>query len=268
MTKHYLLTGLAVFVLTGATVVLYQTYGASGRPLSYSNTEFLEETDESITNTWNPYANWKRPDGPLRVGVQAGHWMAAEAPDEQERLRVNTGASGGGTTEWETNVAIAESIRAKLLPFGIEVDVLPTTIPPAYLADAFISIHADGNVDTSVRGYKVAPPRRDMSGHAMTLADLIENTYATATDLPLDPSISRAMRGYYAFNWRRYDHAIHPMTPAAIIETGFLTNSRDRATIVSKPEVSAEGIANGILQFLRERYPEKFTEDSTAKPAE
>lgn len=58
------------------------------------------------------------------------------------------------------------------------------------------------------------------------------------------------MRGYYAFNWYRYDHAIHPMTPAVIVETGFLTNAADRALIVDDPGRVAQGITKGILKFL------------------
>jgi N-acetylmuramoyl-L-alanine amidase len=58
------------------------------------------------------------------------------------------------------------------------------------------------------------------------------------------------MRGYYAFNWRRYDHSLHPMTVAMIIETGFLTNVSDRRLIVNNHKKSAQGIANGILKYL------------------
>jgi N-acetylmuramoyl-L-alanine amidase len=58
------------------------------------------------------------------------------------------------------------------------------------------------------------------------------------------------MRGYYAFAWWRYDHAVHPMTPAVILETGFLTTAADRKIIVEQPELSAQGLANGIIIFL------------------
>jgi hypothetical protein len=58
------------------------------------------------------------------------------------------------------------------------------------------------------------------------------------------------MTAYYAFNWPRYEHAIHPFTPAAIVETGFLTSAVDRAIIVAAPERAAAGIADGVLAFL------------------
>ncbi len=198
----------------------------------------------------DPYANWVRPDGPRRVGIQVGHWQASEAPDEQEQLRMNTGASAAGTTEWESNLVVAKKLKTLLEADGIVVDVLPVTIPPDYLADAFISLHSDGNLDTSVSGFKISPPWRDRSGNAELLSSLLVETYGEATKLAIDPNITQNMRGYYAFNWRKYEHSIHPMTPAAIVETGFLTNAGDRRVIVAKPDLVAEALAEGIRTFL------------------
>lgn len=214
-----------------------------------------QESSLSESPTEDAYANWKRPDGPLRVGIQVGHWFAQNAPDEQEGLRDNTGAQAGGVTEWETNLKIAEETKKRLEAEGVIVDLLPTTIPPKYLADAFISIHADGNADMQVSGYKIAPPRRDRSGTAERLSNLIETSYGAVTGLTIDPNITRNMRGYYAFNWRRYEHSIHPMTPGVIVETGFLTNAQDRTIIVKNPQRSARGIAAGVLVFLKETVP-------------
>jgi N-acetylmuramoyl-L-alanine amidase len=78
---------------------------------------------------------WTRPDGPLKVALQAGHWKAKDAPDEQAGLRDN-GTSGGGKAEWEVNLAIARRAAAILEEAGYVVDILPTTIPPDYFADA------------------------------------------------------------------------------------------------------------------------------------
>lgn len=238
---------VAVFVVTS------QVYGLVG---SFSVTEPGFEDEESLlpdlSEFIDPYANWQRPDGPLRVGIQVGHWFAADAPDEQEGLRDNTGAQAAGVTEWETNLEIAEETKKLLEAEGITVNLLPTTIPPKYWADAFISIHADGNSDTDVRGYKIAAPRRDRSGKAQQLATMIEESYGKVTGMNIDPNITRNMRGYYAFNSRRYQHSIHPMTPGAIVETGFITNAADRKIIVSNPKRSAQAIANAIIAFLKE----------------
>lgn len=199
------------------------------------------------------YAAWQRPDGLARVGLQAGHWRNNEVPEELDGLRQNTGAQGGGTTEVAIVLSIAEKTKALLEAQGILVDLLPTTVPPSYSADAFVSIHADGNANTAVFGYKIAPPRRDFPGTSNALAAAIDQAYKKATGLERDENITRRMSGYYAFNWRRYEHAIHPMTPAAIVETGFLTSPADRRIIVNNQDRVAQGIANGIVAFLQDQ---------------
>jgi len=210
------------------------------------------EAEEQVPDT-NPYSwldNWKRPDGPAKVGLQAGHWKSTEAPDELERLRTNTGSSGGGKWEWEVNLAIAEATAELLRSKGVVVDILPATVPPAYWADVFVAVHADGNLDKNISGYKAAAPWRDWTGKAGELVAEIESSYEKATGLPRDPNVSRNMRGYYAFSFWRYTHAVHPKTVSAILETGFLTNAGDRRTIVSQPKKAAEGLAVGILAYL------------------
>ncbi len=261
MTRHFLFTclggvGTALVILVIATHV-------TGFMGSFSQTEPGFEYQEPLSEPmpWeDPYTNWQRPPGPLRVGIQAGHWFAQNAPDEQEGLRDNTGAEAGGVTEWETNLRIAQETKKLLEAQGVTVDLLPTTIPPDYIADAFISIHADGNADTSVNGYKIASPRRDRSGNAQHLADLIQASYGSSTKLNLDDNITRNMRGYYAFNTRRYEHSIHPMTPGVILETGFITNAKDRKVISGNPERSAQGIVTGVMNFLKETVPNTVTE--------
>lgn len=192
---------------------------------------------------------WTRPPGPLRVALQAGHWKAAEAPDEQAGLRDN-GTRWGSRAEWQVNLAIAEHTAELLREAGYEVEILPTTIPPAYYADLFISIHADGHTNTSISGYRAAAPRRDRTGRAAEFAELLMDRYGEATGLRLYPTVTRRMTSYYAFNSRRYEHALHPMTVGVILETGFLSNARDRAIIVNAPDRAAHGIADAVIRYL------------------
>jgi len=204
----------------------------------------------------NPLAflhSWTRPDGPAKVGIQVGHWKNDEVPEELKNLRNNTGASGGGMSEWEVNYAIAELIAQKLKVQGVTVDILPTTIEPDYWADVFIAIHADGSEDRSKSGYKFASPWRDFTGNAELLVELLNSYYGDQVDMDYDPNISRNMRGYYAFAWWRYDHSIHPMTTAAIAETGFLTNAYDREIIIDQPDISATAISEAIIDYLRKK---------------
>lgn len=192
---------------------------------------------------------WKRPDGPIRVALQAGHWKAAEAPDEQARLRGN-GTRWRGRMEWQVNLDIARRTARLLEEAGYEVEILPTTIPPRYWADLFVSIHADGHSDPSISGYRAAAPRRDRTGRARVFAEQLVRKYGEATGLPLYPTVTRRMTSYYAFNARRYHHALHPMTVGVILETGFLTSARDRRILLQAPDRAARGIADAVIDFL------------------
>jgi hypothetical protein len=194
-------------------------------------------------------ATWTRPAGPVRVALQAGHWKAREAPDEQAGLRTN-GTRGGGKAEWEVNYEIAMITAEMLRDAGFEVDILPTTIPPRYWADLFVAIHADGNPNSSISGFRAAAPRRDQTGRAAEFVRVLEENYGRATGLRYYPNVTRRMTGYYAFNSRRYEHALDPMTVGVILETGFLTSPADRRIIVQEQERAARGIANAVATFL------------------
>lgn len=190
-------------------------------------------------------------DAPYRVGLQVGHLDNQNVPEELAALKKsNGGAEGGGYVERTVAYAIAKETAAVLEDAGVVVDILPATIPPDYRADAFVSIHADGNSSPKVSGYKIAAPRLDASKKADELSAILYDTYGKATGLSQDSTITRRMTGYYTFNWRRYTHSIHPETPAVIVETGYITSPEDREIIAKHPEVAALGIASGILQFL------------------
>lgn len=211
---------------------------------------------ESAAPELEPYSwlrNWQRPEGPAKVALQVGHWKNNELPEELSRLIGNTGASGGGKTEAEVNLAIAEKTAELLRIQGITVELLPATVPPNYWADVFIAIHADGSTSTTTSGYKIAAPWRDFTGTADELVSHLELEYEAATGFSKDPNITRNMRGYYAFSWWRYDHAMHPMSTAAIVETGFLTSPADRKIIVDQPDIPAQALAKGITNYLQER---------------
>lgn len=191
------------------------------------------------------------PPGPKRVGIQAGHWLSNEAPRELERL-AGGGTSGGGFAEWQVTLDLARRTAAILEPYGVQVDVLPATVPASYRAHAFVSIHADGDVSGALRGFKVARP--GFSSVPDTDDVLVKDLYAqyeATTGLRRDDAhVSLRMLYYYAFNSRRYCHAVAPGVPSAIIETGFLTNAADRYILLNQPDMIAQGIARGVLSFL------------------
>lgn len=192
------------------------------------------------------------PPGTKRVGIQAGHWQYMDAPDELADLRRNPGTSGGGKAEWEVNLDIAERTAEILRQAGVEVDILPVTVPVRYRAHVFVTIHADGDVSGSLSGFKVTRPGFSSVPEVDdALVDALNHEYQAATGLRRqDNQISARMLWYYAFNARRYQHAVAPGVPQAIVETGFLTSSADRRLLIGDPDRAARGIAAGILKFL------------------
>jgi hypothetical protein len=196
-----------------------------------------------------------RPRGvlaPWHVGIQAGHWQIDQLPDEQYRLRGDTGAQWRNLTEAGVNMGIARRVVRQLRDAGVIADLLPALVPPGYEADAFVAIHADDGADTVTSGWKISTPWRS-SEASRRLREDIARTYGQASGLPEDRyGVSYNMRGYYAFGWYRYEHAVAPTTPAVIIETGFLTSAADRAVIVDDAERAARGISTGIIVFLSE----------------
>ena len=190
---------------------------------------------------------------PLRVGIQAGHWKAAEAPDELRSLRTQTGAYYGGRSEWALNLDIARRTAELLRAQGVVVDVWPVTIPTGYQADAFISLHADANGSTRARGYKVATRwRSNVAWRDQILTEMVGDTYARLTGLPRDPSVTRGMQGYYAFNtYRGTEYRVARSTSSMILEMGFITNAADRALMFDRPGTVANAVAQGLMAYLR-----------------
>lgn len=195
--------------------------------------------------------NWKRPEGPPKIGIQVGHWKNSELPDELENIRGNAGASNKGVSESEVMHKIAMITKEILEEEGYIVDILPATVPPAYIADAFIALHADGSTTVATNGFKIASSRRDYTGNSDELVLALEEAYSSGVGFPKDPNITRNMTAYYAFSWWRYEHSIHPMTPAAIVETGFLTNPFEAAILINSPQIPAKAIAEGVSEFIK-----------------
>lgn len=218
-------------------------------PLPQRGTPGADEFWRAFRAPLPPAPVWN-PPGPKRVGLQAGHWLVEETPAELRGL--GHGSSGGGKLEWEVNLDIAGRAADLLRAAGVEADVLPATVPPAYRAHAFVSIHADGDATGVLRGYKVARAVFSATPEADDrLVAALYDAYGEATGLPRDDEhVSRRMTGYYAFNSRRYCHAIAPGVPSAIIELGFLTSYADRALLIGDPDAAARGVAAGLLRFL------------------
>jgi N-acetylmuramoyl-L-alanine amidase len=192
------------------------------------------------------------PTGPRRVAIQAGHWKSDEAPDELRRLIPQTGAEWEGFTEVEINLDIAQRVAVLLNSKGIAVDVLPVSIPVGYVADAFVALHADSDGVGVNSGFKMAHGARRGPYEDALLND-IKDSFGAATGLDYDPThITNAMRGYFAFNWSRFQHAVAAHTPAVILEMGYVSSDDDRALLLDRADVVASSIADGVMKFLNE----------------
>lgn len=247
-----LFVAILLILITFLGIFLFKVNGLPG---NYGAPPYIEDEESLKQNVgrFGDLSKWVRPQGPLKIGLQVGHFKNDELPDELKRLRESGGGTSNGVvSEWEVNLKIAEETKQILEKEGIIVDILPATIPPAYYADAIVAIHADGSTSPDTSGFKIATPRRDMSGKASSLARIIEGVYQKETNLEIDPNISRNMKGYYAFSWRRFEHSTHPMAPAVILETGFLTNPQDADMLIKHPEIPASAIARALIMFLGE----------------
>jgi N-acetylmuramoyl-L-alanine amidase len=151
-----------------------------------------------------------------------------------------------GLTEAEINYAIAIETVELLKRRGVQADLLNEYDPllTDYQADALVSVHADSCNVPGATGFKVARVTSSAIPEAEDrLVDCLYQEYGLYTGLSQHPaSITDNMTNYHAFS------EIAPLTPGAIIETGFMLD--DRYLLQYKPKIVARGIAAGILCFL------------------
>ena len=246
-----LLLALAMIAFRGTRPPVVTVLGVAAAPLAVGASDG-SATPQAVAMTALPTAI-PIPPPPIsaRVGIQVGHWQAADLPAELAGLRAEMGASANGYREVDLNLQIARQVAALLAARGITVDLLPATIPPGYRADAFVAIHCDYNNNPAMSGFKLArygdsaDPARDDA-----LLRAIAGTYGATTGQPTDPHVTRAMVYYYAFNSDLLAHAIAPQTPGVIIELGFLTNAGDLALLAGAQPTVAAGLARGIIGYL------------------
>lgn len=147
-------------------------------------------------------------------------------------------------TEAAINARVTGLAAERLRRAGADVMILDEYDPrlEGLRAAVLVSLHADSCIEASgfkaaVHAYSAIPAINDR------LLTCIEQTYPAATGLPHHPNtVTHNMTEYHAFK------RIDPLTPAAIIELGFLGG--DQALLLNRPELAAKGVADGILCFL------------------
>lgn len=191
------------------------------------------------------------------MGLQVGHWQSEALPAELTRLHGSVGGYFEQYHELDVNLDVARRAGKLLRDAGVAIDLLPAEVPEAYRADAFLSVHADTNLRQRWRGYKLACSAFSQNPAAAdALVQALDTEYVRATGLARDvhpTGITPDMLEYYGFNFKQFRHAVHPQTPAAIIEMGFISDAADRQVLYGAPDKAADGIARGLLAFLRQR---------------
>lgn len=178
--------------------------------------------------------NWAR-----LIGIVSGHRGPQNDPGA---------VCPDGLTEASINFNVAQLVVNNLNARGYSVDLLDEFDPRLddYQAAALVSIHANTcqNYGELVSGFLIsaAAARVSARGNDNILVECVANTYGVASGLERRMGVTIDMTDYHTFR------EIHPNTPAAIIELGFLL--ADREVMTERPDALANGITDGILCFL------------------
>jgi N-acetylmuramoyl-L-alanine amidase len=171
------------------------------------------------------------------IAGHAGHDSGAICPD--------------GLEEASVNMEIARRVVALLTPRGWRVDLFDEFDARLneYQADVLLSIHADSCTVPGKTGFKVARAEASyLPESGDRLVACLSRRYEARTGLAFDPyTITYDMTRYHAF------YEIQRNTPAAIIEVGCLLD--DRELLTQRPEVAAQGIADGLICFIEKETP-------------
>ena len=179
--------------------------------------------------------------GQLTVVLDAGHGGR------------DPGAVGiGGLREKDINLAVAQRVQATLEDRGINV-VMARSSDVEIDLDPRVDIaeRADADIFVSIHSNAISMSRPDVNGletyyysSGLRLAQTIHNNVLQQTDLR-DRGVRRA----------RFYVLVNTSMPAVLVETGFVTGREDAARFrnPAKRDEIADGISNGILQYLNVR---------------
>ncbi len=176
-----------------------------------------------------------------RIGIIVGHRgsdSGAVCKDEYGNVLL---------TELDINFAVSQRVVARLRARNYAVDMLDEFDPRLwnYRAGALVSIHANTCFDFGeyVSGYIVAiSEARPRVGIDAFLRECIAINYGARVPLRRSFNLTENMSNNHA--WAK----IHPLTPAMILEMGYML--ADQAVLTEDPDLLADAITAGILCFM------------------
>lgn len=188
----------------------------------------------TIQPTFVVTPNWLQ-----RIGIVAGHRGPENDPGA---------VCDDGLTEAEITFNVAQRVVSNLRALNFTVDLLDEFDPRLnnYQAATLVSIHANTCQDFGevVSGYLVAKAAsRPDGGMDAILAECLAQKYEELIPLERRFTLTLDMTDYHTFR------EIHPLTPAAILELGFMLADRDLLT--EQPDLIAQAITNGITCYLQ-----------------
>ena len=195
------------------------------------------QTSTSVTVTPRPTVV-ATPRHMQRIGIVAGHRGVYDDPGA---------VCEDGLTEREVNEVVAEKVVLHLRSLGFHAELLDEfdSRLSDYQATALVSLHSNDCRDYGefVSGYLIArAAARAAHGPDDLLVQCIGENYRQATGLRVRAGVTSDMTEYHSFV------EIHPLTPAAILEMGFLLG--DRRLLTEGSDRVARGVYDGILCFL------------------
>ena len=210
-----------------------------------------------------------KKEGKLIV-IDAGHQARGNsalepmAPGSKtKKAKVASGTTGKWSKqpEYKLNLQVAKKLKTELVKRGYRVKMIRTknsvnisNVKRAKLAnkwgaDAFIRIHANGSVNSGVKG-------------ALTMAPASNNKYLTKKNIKKSQRLSRNIINAFCKATKANNQGVYKtnsMTginwckvPVTIVEMGYMTNrSEDLKMATKKYQLKmVKGIANGIDQYF------------------
>ena len=174
---------------------------------------------------------------PPLIVIDAGHGGA------------DNGCQRNGILEKDINLAIAKNVQNKLEALGYKVIMIRAD--DTYIAkeervikanesnaDIYISIHQNASDDKSAEGMEIWYEGSDIQRDNERLAQLIQQQTLKSTN-----AVERELKSDAEFHV-----TVNTKMPACLVETGFLSNSKERAKLVT--EEYQNQIADGIVQGI------------------